>query len=149
MTQASLDQIKKEYENLTKTRRPAILERLSEARSAGDLKENTEYSTAKDELAFIDGRIEELEAILARVELVDLVNKACLQIGLGCQVTVKTIDQQSHVFSIVGEWEADPMVKKISHQSPLGKSLMGKKIGDQVEVEAPAGKIVYTVTQIE
>jgi transcription elongation factor GreA len=64
MTQASLDQIKKEYENLTKTRRPVILERLSEARSAGDLKENTEYSTAKDELAFIDGRIEELEAIL-------------------------------------------------------------------------------------
>ncbi|MFH1840832.1 MAG: transcription elongation factor GreA [Candidatus Shapirobacteria bacterium] len=149
MTKTGLDRIKKEYDILVRDKRPAILERLSEARLAGDLKENTEYSSSKDELAFIDGRIGELEVIMARAKPVNDQRSDSLQVGLGCRVTVKNGDAQANIFNIVGEWEADPMAKKISYQSPLGKSLMGRKIGDQVEVEAPAGKIVYTITQIK
>jgi len=149
MTKAGFDQVKREYDDLVKRKRPVTLNRLAEARAAGDLSENTEWSTAKDELAFIDGRIEELGDILSRVQLVEEDAGGCMQrVGLGCQVTVRNGDDQLQVFSIVGEWEADPMAKKISHSSPLGRSLMGKKLGDQVEVEAPAGKIVYTITQI-
>jgi transcription elongation factor GreA len=148
MTKAGFDQIKKKYDHLVKNKRPAVLNRLAEARSAGDLSENTEYSSAKDELAFIDARLEELGKILARARLVEKKDGGWEQAGLGCQVTVRTNKGQLLLFRIVGEWEADPIAKKISYQSPLGRSLLGKKAGDQVEVEAPAGKIIYTIAQI-
>jgi transcription elongation factor GreA len=148
MTKAGFDQIKKEYDHLVKNKRPVVLNRLVEARSAGDLSENTEYSSAKDELAFIDARLEELDKILTRARLVEKKDGGWGQVGLGCQVTVRTDKGQSLLFRIVGEWEADPIARKISYQSPLGRSLLGKEAGDQVEVEAPAGKIIYTIAQI-
>ena len=148
LTQFGFDQIKAEYDNLTQKRRPETIERLAEARALGDLSENNEYHSAKDELAYIEGRISELDDMLKKVVLIENRHGDCKEVNLGCKVTVKNGDTNEHVFHIVGEWEANPVDKKISHESPLGKSLMGKKIGDKVEVEAPVGKITYTIIKI-
>lgn len=146
LTQKGLDDLKKEHEELIKTRRPEVVERLAAAREMGDLSENAEYSAARDELSFIDGRIEELEMILKQVVVIEDHHGDNI-ISLGSQVTVKVAGKKE-VFNLVGEWEANPMEKKISHESPLGKALMGKVVGDEVQVEAPAGKMIYTIVSI-
>lgn len=139
-------ELEKELEELRSVKRPASVKRLQTAREFGDLSENAEYHDAREELNFIDGRIEELEDILSRSKVVKATNSK-IAVGIGCKVTVAA-NGSSHIFHIVGEWEANPMEKKISHDSPLGKALLGKKVGDKVEVEAPAGKILYTVKKI-
>lgn len=148
ITKDGLEEIKKEYDNLLNGKRPMIVRRLSEARSAGDLSENSEYIQAKQELSFIDGRVSELEEVISRVEVIDGAHDCCKEVGIGCKVTVKTGKGDNCTFHIVGEWEANPMAKKISYASPLGKCLMAKKVGDEIEVDAPVGKIVYKVTEI-
>ena len=147
-TAEGLEALKKEYRELVEVKRPAVVERLSEARLSGDLAENSEYTQAKEELSFIDGRISELEEILKKAVAAKTDHRQCSQVGLGCRVTVKDSAGET-VFWVVGEWEADPAQKKISYTSPLGKGLLGKKVGDEVEVEVPAGKLVYTITKIE
>ena len=148
LTQKGLDDLKKEYEELVKNKRPEIVERLSSAREMGDLSENAEYTAAREELAFIDGRIEELEILFKQVTLIDDTSHlGSAIINLGSQVTVK-IDGKKEVFTLVGEWEADPKEKKISHESPLGKALLGKKVGEEIEVQAPVGKMKYTILSI-
>ncbi len=146
LTKEGLDEQQKEYDDLTKVKRPEILERLSAARNMGDLSENAEYTVAREELSFIDGRIDELEEILKQVVIIS--NNHSSTIKLGSTVKVHT-GKDNEEFTVVGEWEADPKEKKISHESPLGKALIGKKVGEKVEVEAPAGKIVYTIEAIE
>lgn len=146
LTKEGLATLKAEYEDLVSTKRPVAVERLANAREQGDLSENSEYTDAKQALAFIDGRILELEEILHGVKVISSHSKG--QIDLGCKVTLH-INGKKEEFTIVGEWEADPMSKKISHESPLGKALLGKKVGDKVEVEAPAGKILYKILHIE
>lgn len=148
LTPEGLEKLKKEYQELVEVKRPVVVDRLSGARQAGDLTENSEYTHAKEELSFIDGRISQLEDIINRTSLITGKNRNCNQVYLGCQVTVKTNEDKQLVFHLVGEWEADPAVQKISSNSPLGKSLLGKKVGEKVEVVAPAGKIVYTVVKI-
>lgn len=139
-------ELEKELEELRAIKRPASVKRLQTAREFGDLSENAEYHDAREELNFIDGRIEELEDILSRSKVVKATTSKT-SVGIGCKVTV-AVNGSSHVFHIVGEWEANPMEKKISHDSPLGKALLGRKVGDKVEVAAPAGKILYTVKKI-
>ena len=146
LTKEGLVELKKEYEELVKTKRPVAVVRLSEARENGDLSENSEYSDAKEDLSFIDGRIAELEELLHGAKVVTSHGKT--HIDVGSKVTLH-MNGQKDVFHLVGEWEADPMNKKISHSSPLGKALMGKKAGDMAEVEAPAGKILYKIVSIE
>jgi len=146
LTKEGLVELKKEYEELVKTKRPLAVIRLSDARENGDLSENSEYSDAKEDLSFIDGRIAELEELLHGAKVVTSHGKS--HIDVGSKVTLH-INGQKDVFHLVGEWEADPMNKKISHSSPLGKALMGKKAGDMAEVEAPAGKILYKIVSIE
>jgi len=124
-----------------------LVKRVAEARSKGDLSENSEYTSARDELNMMDGRIEELEMILSKAKLIRQKNGGCKQVSLGCQVTVQ-VSGDTHVYHVVGEWEADPLEKKISHISPLGKGLLGKKKGEEIEIEAPAGKIVYKIKKI-
>jgi transcription elongation factor GreA len=148
LTPQGLKALQEEYWELTEIKRPKIVERLSDSRQAGDLAENSEYIQAKEELSFIDGRIIELEEILKKAILIENDHQKCSQVSLGCRVTVKNSEGE-HVFWVVGEWEADPAQKKISYTSPLGKGLLGKKVGDEVEVEVPAGKLVYTITKIE
>ena len=145
LTKEGLEELKREYEELTKTKRPEILDRVSAARNMGDLSENAEYTVAREELSFIDGRIDELDELLKQAVLIS--NNHSSTIKLGSTVKVNTNDGKE-IFTLVGEWEADPKEKKISHESPLGKALLGKKVGENVEVEAPAGKIIYTIEAI-
>lgn len=146
LTQKGLEDLKKEYDELINVKRPKVVEELSLARDQGDLSENGAYTAAREELAFIDGRIEELEIILKQVVVIEDHHNDKI-ISLGSEVTVE-VSGKKEVFKLVGEWEADPMEKKISHESPLGKELVGKVVGDVVEVDAPAGKMVYTIVSI-
>lgn len=146
LTRDGLDELKQEYEQLIKTKRPEILNRVSQARNMGDLSENAEYTVAREELSFIDGRIDELEELLKQAVIINSNNhSSTIKLGSTVKVTTK---EGREVFTVVGEWEADPKEKKISHESPLGKALLGKKVGENVEVEAPAGRIVYTIEAI-
>ena len=149
LTKKGLEELKKEHDDLLKIKRPEVVERLSAAREMGDLSENAEYTAAREELAFIDGRIEELEMLLKQVIMIDDDTRHHTSniVNLGSQVTVK-MDGKKAVYTLVGEWEADPTEQKISHESPLGKALMGKTIGDEIEVEAPVGKMIYKIISV-
>jgi transcription elongation factor GreA len=146
LTKEGLVELKAEYDELVNQKRPVAVTRLSDARELGDLSENSEYAAAKQDLAFIDGRIVELEEILHGAKVVTSHKRSTVDVG--CKVTLH-INGKKEVFTVVGEWEADPSQKKISHSSPLGKALLGKKPGEKVEVEAPAGKVIYKVLEIE
>lgn len=146
MTKDGLSELKKELEDLLNTRRPEVVVRLSAARGQGDLSENSEYAAAKQDLAFIDGRIAELEKVISEAKVIATHSKS--KIDVGCKVTLH-VNGKKDTFLIVGEWEADPTQKKISHSSPLGKALLGKKVGEKVEVEAPIGKVVYKIISID
>lgn len=146
VTKEGLESLKKELHELQEVKRPKVVDRLSNARQQGDLSENSDFHNARDELEFLDGRISELEGVLKNAEVVD--GKASGDgVSLGTKVTVKS-NGNKHTFHIVGEWEADPGEKKISHTSPLGQALIGKAVGEKVVVEAPAGKINYEVVEI-
>ncbi len=145
ITQNGLNELKGELTDLQNTKRPALVERLSLARSMGDLAENSDYISAKEELSFMDSRIDELEELVREARVVT--PKSNEKIDFGHLVTVR-INSGTAQFQIVGEPEADPTKRKISHSSPLGQALMGKKIGDSVEVEAPVGKIKYQIVSI-
>lgn len=146
LTPEGLAELKREHEGLVNVKRPEAVTRLASAREAGDLSENSEYAAAKTDLSFIDGRIIELEDIMHGAKVVTSHGKS--HVDVGCKVTL-TISGKKETFHLVGEWEANPMEKKISHSSPLGKALIGKKVGEKVEVEAPAGKNLYKILDIE
>ena len=145
VTKAGLSQLQKELADL-QAKRPRLIDRLSMARSMGDLSENSDYHSAKDEVAFVDGRIAELEDLLKNAKVVEPTSSDV--VDFGHSVTVQ-VNGNKAVFHIVGEWEANPTLKKISHSSPLGQALMGRRAGEKVEVAAPVGKVVYTVVSIE
>lgn len=150
LTKEGIGELKKEHEGLVKAKRPDVLTRVSQARNLGDLSENAEYIAAREELSFIDGRIEELEELLKQATIIredTAKGNGKKTVRLGSKVTLHK-DGKREMFTVVGEWEADPMEKKISHESPLGKALLGKKVGDDVEVEAPAGIIRYTIVTV-
>lgn len=148
LTKDGLEELKKERDDLVNQRRPEIVERVSQARSMGDLSENAEYVAAREELSFIDGRIDELEELLKQVIIINEHERNSQHIvKLGSKVTLNTKGKKE-IFMVVGEWEADPTEKKISHESPLGKALIGKKVGEKIEVQAPAGKIQYTILSV-
>lgn len=146
VTKQGLVELKAEMAELRDVKRPYLVDRLANARSQGDLSENSDYQSAREELEFLDGRIDELEEVLKNADVVSTNGKS--GIGVGTKVTVK-VNGKETIFDIVGEWEADPMNKKISHDSPLGVALLGKNVGDRAEVEAPAGKIQYEILAIE
>ncbi len=145
-TAAGLAEIQAEVDELKNTKLTAAIERVARARDFGDLSENAEYHAAKEELAFIEGRIEELEGIINKAFVVEKAAKNGT-IDIGCRVTVE-VDGKEHTYEVVGEWEADPTKKKISHTSPLGQALLGKQKGEKVEFEAPAGKVIYKIKKI-
>jgi len=147
ITSGGIDSLKLELDELVNNKRPALVERLERARSDGDLSENSDYASAKEELEFLDGRIDELNHVIDNA-LVISVDRKNGEVAVGAKVTVKC-DGSERIFHIVGEWEADPMKQKISCDSPLGQALHGKKVGEKVEVEAPAGKVVYEIVSVE
>lgn len=151
LTKEGLEALQKEYDELTKKKRPEVLDAMAQARNQGDLSENAEYHAAKEDLSFIDGRIDELEEMLKHVEIIEegaAVSGGKKIVDLGAKVTLH-VSGKKQVYAVVGEFEADPAQQKISDQSPLGKALMGKSVGDKIEVEAPAGKVLYTIVSIE
>lgn len=146
VTKQGYDTLVSELESLEQEKRPLLVKRLSRARAEGDLSENSDYQNARDELEFMDGKIQELKHVLKNAKVVKTSSKDEVCIGKCVHVQV---NGSKNTFDIVGEWEADPAQKKISHSSPLGQALVGKKKGDEVEVEAPAGKITYKILKIE
>lgn len=150
VTAEGLKELKSELHELKKVKRPEVLDRVSQARAMGDLSENSEYTAAREELSLIDGRSEELEDMLKRARIIEANDdgKGSNVVKLGSRVNV-TVGNKKEVFTVVGEWEADPQERKISHESPLGKALIGKSVGEKVEVEAPAGKILYHIESID
>lgn len=148
LTKEGLAELKKEYDELVNSKRPDVLSRVSQARNMGDLAENAEYAAAREELSFIDGRIDELEQLLKEAVVIrDTSKRSGDLVKLGSKVTLHAKGKKE-TFTVVGEWEADPKEKKISHESPLGKSLIGKKVGEKVQVEAPAGNISYLIVAV-
>ena len=147
MTKNGVEILGRELDQLVSVKRQRLVERLANARGQGDLSENSDYLNAKEELEFMDGRISEIEEVLKNA-LVVPTSKKNVNVGIGTKITVR-FSGEKHVFEMVGEWEADPVNKKISPESPLGKALFGKKIGDKAEVEAPAGNITYEILAIE
>lgn len=146
LTLAGYAELSAELEDLKTNKLPAAIERVSRAREFGDLSENAEYHQSRDDHAALVGRIEELTDILNRSVVVQATTSKTA-VGMGSRVKV-AINGTTHEFTIVGEWEADPSEKKISHESPLGKALMGKGVGEKIEVEVPAGKVVYHIKEI-
>lgn len=147
ITEEGLKEIQEEYDELVNKKRPETVKRVAETRTIGDLTEDNEHTQAKQSLAFIDGKINELGEVIQNAQVIESEPEEKDQVSLGCRVTV-SFKGKTQVFHLVGEWEADPTSMKISHQSPLGQSLLGRKVGEKIEVKAPAGKIVYTIKEI-
>src|SRR5258706_4524124 len=147
LTKDGLAALTKELSALFAVRRPKLVARLSYAREQGDLSENSDYQSAKEELEFLDGRIDELTGVIKTSVVVDETKKND-GVSVGTKVTVK-VNGKENVFNVVGDWEADPVNKKISDSSPLGVALSGKKVGEKAVVEAPAGKVMYEILAIE
>ena len=151
MSAAGLKAMQEELEYLKTVRRKELAEEIKEARSHGDLSENSEYDEAKNEQGKLYSRIAELEDILLHAVIVDESEMDSDKISIGCTVTVTNLDmpKQLPAYQIVGSQEAAVMSRAISEDSPFGKALMGRKAGDEVIVEAPRGAIHYRVDSIE
>lgn len=144
LTQSGIDELKAELEAL-KVKRIETAEAIKVARELGDLSENAEYQSARQEQERNDGRIDEIEHILANVEVI-MANKS-KSVGLGSTVTLKG-GKKDLVLQVVGTIEADPLAQKISDESPIGKALLGKKEGEEVEIKLPAGANTYKIHTI-
>lgn len=146
LTPEGYNKFKEEYKYLVEVKRPKVSERIRIASEFGDLSENSEYDAAKEEQSFIEGRIAELEEILRNVELVE--EKKSDFVVVGSKVVVE-FNGEKDEFVIVGPLEADPVMGKISNESPVGKALLGAKVGEVVEVVTPDVKIEYRVLEIK
>ena len=150
LTYAGLRALEDELENLKVVKRKEVAVKIREAREQGDLSENAEYDAAKDEQRDIETRIEEIEKILKHAEVVVEDEVDLDQISVGCTVVLYDKEFEEEVeYKIVGSTEANSLAGKISNESPLGKALMGRKVGDNVEVNAQAGVIEYEVLKID
>lgn len=147
LTQEGLDKLKKELEYLKNEKRPQVSERIKSAKELGDLSENAEYQEAKEEQSFVEGRILELEHLIKTSSVVEKVEgNASVQVG--SQVKIDKGGQIMN-FKIVGSTEADPVAGKISLESPFGEALMGRAVGEEVEVDLPGGKTKCKILEIE
>ena len=136
-----------ELNDLKLNKRPAVIQALQEARALGDLSENAEYDSARNEQAQVEGRIKELEFKLEHCQVMDGGNKDIVSVG--STVTIEYVDDDdTEVFSIVGSMEADPFENKISNESPIGKAILGKKVGDICDVPSPNGSYQVKIVKI-
>lgn len=147
LTQQGYDELVTELEALNQDKIPAAINRVAVARTQGDLRENSEYHAAREELAILEGRRDELEGIIQHAQIITKTTNGMVDLGSDVEVEISGQGGR-HIFSIVGEWEADPRKKKISEKSPLGQALKGKKAGDEVAIQAPAGTLTYTIRKV-
>lgn len=149
LTQEGYDKIVAEHEELVSVRRKEVSERLKEAISYGDLSENSEYDSAKNEQAELEERILKLENMIRKAKIINEQEMRADQVSVGLKVTVQDIDSGEEMsFTIVGSTEAAPFNGKISNESEVGKHLLGKKKGDTVEIVVPDGIINYKIVDI-
>lgn len=147
ITEIGYKKIIEELNDLENNKRPVAVDKLQKARSMGDLSENSAYTTAKEELNMIDGRINEIKQALENSEVVKTTDVDVATVSIGNNV-VLSMNGQKDTFELVGEYESDPMHNKISETAPLGKALIGKKTGDTITVETPSGTKTYTLLSI-
>ena len=142
--------IKKELDHLKKVDRPAIIKAIAEARSHGDLSENAEYHAAKERQGFIEGRIKNLEGIVATAEVIDPAKLSGERVLFGATVTLLDLEKESEItYQVVGEVESDINHGRISVRSPIGGSLIGREVGDEVTVQTPSGARKYEIVSVD
>ncbi|MDQ7829100.1 MAG: transcription elongation factor GreA [Armatimonadota bacterium] len=149
LTPEGLRRLEEELEHLKVVRRKEIAERIKAAKDFGDLAENAEYEDAKNEQAFVEGRILQLEAILRNARVIDGNDRKTDEVTVGCTVTLQDLSNGERLtYTIVGSAEADPTHDRISNESPVGRALLGRKKGETVEIQVPAGTLRYTVLDV-
>jgi transcription elongation factor GreA len=146
ITQAGLEKLKKEVEQLKSEKMPEIIERIARAKELGDLSENAEYQDAKDEQGFTAGRIVEIESIIRKAEIIEESDNKDI-VSLGSKIKI-TCDNKEFEYTIIGSNEADPARGLISNESPLGKAFLGRKVGEKVMVVIPKGEMECTILSI-
>lgn len=147
LTEEGLEEIKNELEDLKLVKRPAIIQALKDARAQGDLSENAEYDAARNDQAQVEARIQELEVMIEKAEIIKEVDTT--SVSLGTKVTIEYLDDnEQEEYSIVGSKEADPFTNKISNESPIARAILGHKVGDVVSVDSPNGKYDVKVVLI-
>ncbi|HWU00072.1 MAG TPA: transcription elongation factor GreA [Terriglobales bacterium] len=149
MTAEGFVRLEEELKHLKGSERPAIIRAIAEAREHGDLSENAEYHAARERQSFIEGRVMELEDKISRAEIIDVSKLSGKQVKFGATVTVIDEDtDEKTVYQIVGEDEADIKAKRLAITAPLARALVGKSVGDSVEVTTPGGSKSYEITKV-
>ena len=150
MTQTGFTRMEEELKRLKTEERPAIIKALEEARAHGDLSENAEYHAAKERQAFVESRVAELESKISRAQIIDTASLTGKTVKFGATVTVVDEDDDAKMkFQIVGEDEADIKAQRLSVRSPLARALIGKQVGDEVEVATPSGGKFYELLKVQ
>ncbi|MGB0453356.1 MAG: transcription elongation factor GreA [Bacteriovoracaceae bacterium] len=150
ITEGGKEKIEKELEHLIKVEREQLKTTIAEARELGDLKENAEYHSAKEKQSLVEGRISQLQGIIAKAQVIKVSEVESDKIVFGATVTLYDTEKDTEVtYQLVGQDESDMSQGKISYTSPIGKALMGKEEGDQVTVKAPKGDVEYEVVSFE
>jgi transcription elongation factor GreA len=149
LTEEGAAELRRELDDLLNVKRPELAAKLKEAISQGDLSENADYHDAKEQQAFLEGRILYLDALLHSAVIISDDRKKSSVVGVGTAVTVQEGSEPPETFQIVGAAEADPRAGKISHESPLGRALIGHKVGDKVQIDAPAGKLIFKIKSVD
>ena len=150
LTQKGLEELKAELDDLINVKRPANIQAIKEARALGDLSENADYDSARNEQAVLEGRIKKIEQMLENYEIIEETSKD--KVSLGSTVSIRYIDEdedESDEYMIVGSQEADPFASKISNESPIAIALMNHKVGEVVTVESPNGSYQVEITEIK
>lgn len=149
LTQEGLTKLEQELDELKTVHRKEVNDRIRQAKEFGDISENAEYEDAKQEQAFVEGRILRLEQMIRNARIIDASGSTAEEVQLGASVRVKELRSgESFEFSIVGSAESDPPNKRLSNESPLGIALLGKRKGDTVDVETPRGKVQYKIEAV-
>lgn len=150
ITAQGLKKLEEELQHLKTVRRKEVADRIKQAIEFGDISENSEYEDAKNEQAFIEGRILSLEKQLRNAQVIDVSKALPEEVSLGCSVVLKDLNGgEEFEYEIVGSVEADPSDNKISNESPVGKAVLGQKVGSVVEIKVPAGLLKYQVVEIK
>ena len=149
MTLEGKKKLEEELEDLKTNKRAKVIKRIKIARSFGDLSENSEYESAKDEQSFVEGRIKEIDNMLNHAEIIDNENVDADEVSVGKSVTFQEEDDDPETYQIVGAAEADPLNGKISNESPIAKGLVGHKKGEKVTVTTPGGEMTVTIIDVK
>lgn len=150
MTKAGKEKLEQELEYLKTVRRKEVVERIKVARSFGDLSENSEYDSAKEEQAFVEGRITTLENMIRNAKIIEEDSENKTTVSLGKAVTfIELPDGEEETYTIVGSAEADPFEGKISNDSPMAKSLLGRQVGEEVVVQTPGGEMKVKIVRVD